>query len=190
MNDFNEIFARHYFSNHYTEAINIEKYYENKFKNYNCITFSNVEALIIAIIDEICDKNYKIYYEVNREKEKRKINGLNKYLEVTQRIVIEEKKIVDNEDIVNVFGSEAFMYKKLIFAYISRDNKHEGLILELNNDISMLNSAGLFVTKNLKFAEKIRWSRSSYGRRNDSDIKIAANGRFSEFQGYILNNFK
>ena len=51
--NYKDIFERHFFTNHSTEAKRIESYLENLFQSKNSVSFSNSAHLILAIIDEI-----------------------------------------------------------------------------------------------------------------------------------------
>ena len=52
-----------------------------------------------------------------------------------------------------------------------------------------LKSSSILITNNSGMADLIRCSRSSYGRKKIYKPSISANGRFSEFQGKVLNHY-
>ena len=68
---------------------------------------------------------------------------------------------------------------------IKNYDKDLATILDFNK-ISDLCSGAVFLTNNKYLSDIIRCARSSYGRRENIDINISSNGRFSEFQASII----
>lgn len=188
MSLFKEIFDRHFFSNHHAEAIELEEKFENYFSGFECITFSSLAGLIVAVIDELVDSSIRLYVPkdlpdylaVDRVK-------INKFLSITGRSIIEELPLKEQSKV----NKELEQYKVDVNSYSAvLLDKQEiiAILFDLKKYHYLLCSGGLFVTKNIKIAEKIRWSRSSYGRRQHEFVNIAANGRFSEFQAALVKS--
>lgn len=190
MRDFSEIFARHFFSNHHTEAKQLESRLEALWPGHECVTFSSFPALLIAAIDELYDANTNLYVISESDSMVLQIASLNRFLHETGRrqlIIAESDKYPYLlEQVKYGFDNEGISPKALLM----ENETIKGVFLDLSTKIPMLFSSGVFVTKDADLAEKIRWSRSSYGRRKSASINIAANGRFSEFQAYLINHTK
>lgn len=188
MSDFRIIFERHYFSNHHVEAIEVERRFEEIFQGFHCITYSSLPSLLVAVVDEICgasksSNGFSIVASNDSE-----IDGLNRFLRATMR----RSEIVADDSVLAQCSAQAGVRPGIasipLRAVVMSDSQVVGRCYDMAGLDSMLLSAGLFVTPEAEFAEKLRWSRSSYGRRAPTRINIAANGRFSEFQGRMVNN--
>lgn len=184
--DFLNIFKRYYFSNHHKEAIQLEETMEKDFPKMECITFSNIESLWVTTIDEICEDKIYIYSKLDQITTER----INNFLRNTNRIEIKEYSSLP---LVIVQRIEALIPNKysqfLVGALLDNENLL-GIYFDFGNCSEFIYSAPIFMSENKIFCEKVRWARSSYGRRSViSDLKISANGRFSEFQGHIVNTY-
>jgi hypothetical protein len=187
MRDFSEIFERHYFSNHHVEAIEVERRFESMFDACQCVTFSSLPALIVAVLDEMTNPEGLPVELVRADASDAALADLNRFLEAGGRRAL---RALGSNELECVRGGSTL---PLVCAGLpARAILLEGMtalgaLFDLAELDPMLGSAGLFVTRDGAKAEKVRWSRSSYGRREPARIAIAANGRFSEFQGHQVN---
>lgn len=187
MRDFGEIFERHYFSNHHVEAIEVERRFESMFHGCQCVTFSSLPALVVAVLDEMTDPEGRPVDLVLADASDAALNELNHFLEASGRRAL---RALDSDELGRVRGASALPFVcagQPVKAILLDGATAVGALFDLAALDPMLGSAGLFVTRDDANAEKIRWSRSSYGRREAAQIVIAANGRFSEFQGHLVN---
>jgi hypothetical protein len=183
--NFKDIFDRHFFSNHHVEAKRVESRLEVVFAGCECITFSSLPSLIAAVLDELCEQSGA---EVNMNWDERQIKGFNAFCHATGRKSVRNwSDAIQAATEVAYDGLHSGMGGYLQGALIHSDEA-SGLLLEFSKCSALLDSAAVFVTRDTTLAEKLRWSRSSYGRRAAASIKIAANGRFSELQGQVLNS--
>jgi hypothetical protein len=187
MRDFREIFERHYFSNHHVEAIEVERRFESMFDGCQCVTFSSLPALIVAVLDEMTDPEGRPVDLVQADASDAAIGDLSRFLEAGGRRAL---RALGSDELERVRGASALPFVcagQPVRAILLQGTTALGVLFDLAALDPMLGSAGLFVTRDRAKAEKIRWSRSSYGRREPAQIAIAANGRFSEFQGHLVN---
>jgi hypothetical protein len=188
MDIFRGIFDRHFFSNHHVEAIELENKFEKYFPGFECVTYSGLAGLIVAVFDELVDPSTYLYathqYPVSLDFDYKNIN---RFLCATGRPIVKELPIVGQSMVIDKlrqYGIVANSYSAILMSGL----EVEGVLFDLKKYHPLLSSGGLFVSTNSKMAEKIRWSRSSYGRRQDESINIGANGRFSEFQAALVNS--
>ena len=181
--NFKEIFDRHYFSNHHVEAKSLEIMLERSFPGFECITYSSFPALLATALDELCDEGAKISVTWDDQR----LGSINAFFRATGR----QEILVWNEQARA--GIDALKQKSApglaqdIHGALIKGDEVLGAFMDFSGCSSLLVSAGVFATTNPLLAEKLRWSRSSYGRRAPASIKVAANGRFSEFQAHLLN---
>ena len=185
MLSFSRLFFRHYFSNHYTEALSAEKKFSRETSEKHSVAFSNLETLVIATHDELkcdgveidlCDSSLQFLAWVNR---------LNRVLERTGR---------DTFDITERrwgLAEREFFYPRLTGLLspsfvLQKDGVKVGRIYDLGKSAALLKAGAIITTPSDRVAEKLRWARSSYGREGNAEVNIAGNGRFSEFQGRVL----
>jgi hypothetical protein len=184
--DHSRIFERHYFSNHHTEAINLEKRLEKEFPKMECVTFSNIESLWVAVIDEICEDNINLYSKTGLNTMER----INRFFKATKRRQMKNWSTISKKTQQLVQNIVPINYLDFLVGTLTDKDKLSGIFLDFGKCSEFISSAPIFISNNKMFCEKIRWARSSYGRRfKISDLKIASNGRFSEFQGLIVNSF-
>jgi hypothetical protein len=187
MRDFREIFERHYFSNHHVEAIEVERRFESMFDGCQCVTFSSLPALIVAVKDEMTDPEGRLADLVRVNAGDAALGGLNRFLEASGRRALRALGSDEFERVRSASELPLVCAGLPARAILLAGATALGALFDLAALDPMLGSAGLFVTRDGAKAEKIRWSRSSYGRREQARIAIAANGRFSEFQGHLVN---
>ena len=189
MLNFRSIFDRHFFSNHNVHAIKVEEVFEAQFMDCECVTFSSFAALLVSIADEICDASHHLLDTSATTDSQDAIVAANRFLAATSRPTIalltnEEKEKWSNKSRLCLGDSVGLK----IDAILVSESEIVAGVVNLSGVHDMLASAGVFVTKNADMAEKMRWSRSSYGRRASTKTGIAANGRFSEFQAIITHH--
>lgn len=187
MRDFREIFERHYFSNHHVEAIEVERRFESMFDACQCVTFSSLPALVIAVLDETTDPEGRRIDLVRADPSDAALSDLNRFLAASGRRAL---RALGSDDLERMRDASALPFVcagQQLRAVLLDGATAVGTLFELAALDTMLGSAGLFVTRDGAKAEKIRWARSSYGRREPAHIGIASNGRFSEFQGHLVN---
>jgi hypothetical protein len=182
MIDFSAIFESHYFSNHHTQAKQVEASLEASLPDYECVTFSSFAALIVSVAHEMCDEHVQLFEVSQRSQTRLLISSLNLFLAAVARKPI--AKLADSSH-------------QQLFSGLTTDISPDVLLIDGQNikaavlDLSylhpMLAGAAAFVTRDPALAEKIRWARSSYGHRSTAAVKIAANGRLSEFQAMLMN---
>ena len=183
--DFKDIFDRHFFSNHHVEAKRLESRLEQMFPDCECISYSSLPGLLTAALDELCEDDVVVHLNWDDQH----LIAFNAFLHSTGR-----KSVSAWSNEIQA-GAEA-MCKSIasglgvyVRGALMRGKEAVGLFLDFAECSDLLESAPVFVTLDAVLAEKVRWSRSSYGRRRASaSVNIAANGRFSEFQGYLLNS--
>lgn len=185
--EFKELFDRHFFSNHHVEAKRLESRLEMMFAGCECVTYSSLSGLLVAAIDELCEDGIEVYLNQNGQH----LMSLNVFLNTTGRKSLNDKGWnnsiqADVEAITKGIAPKLDLY---ICGSLVQGNKVVALFLDFAKCSDLLISAPVFVTRDPTFAEKVRWARSSYGRLAPTSVKIAANGRFSEFQGRLLNSF-
>ena len=179
---FKKIFDRHFFSNHHIEAQELEKRLEKSFSGYEAVTFSSLTGLICAIIDEVIDLDIQLSFIDNHSK----YESINKFLDETRNINYRLKKLDDLhlQQKLNIILGKNRRFGEFI---LHEGNNLIGLILDFGKLDNIIASAPVFISKNKIFCEKVRWSRSSYGRRKSTEkINIASNGRFSELQAEVI----
>jgi hypothetical protein len=180
---FKEIFDRHFFSNHHVEAKRLEARLEALFPGRECVTFASFPALLTVALDELCDDGARVHVAWDASK----IGAINAFFRASGR---QEVQAWNEEAQAGVdalrHGAAAGMARH-VFGVLMRDGTAAGLLLEMAGESPLLLSAGVLVTQDGVLAEKVRWARSSYGRRSKATIHVAANGRFSEFQASLLN---
>jgi hypothetical protein len=187
MRDFREIFERHYFSNHHVEAIEVERRFESMFDGCQCVTYSSLPALVVAVKDEMTDPEGRLADLVRVNAGDAALGGLNRFLEASGRRAL---RALENGEFERVRSASNLPFEcagQAASAILLDGSVAVGSLFDLAGLDPMLGSAGLFVTRDGAKAERLRWSRSSYGRREAAQITIAANGRFSEFQGHLIN---
>jgi hypothetical protein len=187
MRDFGPIFERHYFSNHHVEVIEVERRFESMFDSCQCVTFSSLPALVVAVFDEMTGPEGRPVELVLADASDAALRGLNRFLEAGGRRPL---RTLSGDELERVRGASALPFVcagQPVRAVLLEGVTAVGALFDLAALDPMLGSAGLFVTRDGAKAEKIRWARSSYGRREPAQIGIAANGRFSEFQGLLIN---
>ncbi len=182
--EFNEIFNRHFFSNHHVEAKQLEETLEKAFEGYDCVSFSSVLGLVSAIYDEIITDD-DIFYVYENEKI---LINLERFLSATNR-KMRIKTLPSSSRKLSILACDKdnAYFNDYIFGGVVMNNKVIFVILDFSKISVWLRSAAFFITQDSELSEKIRWSRSSYGRRTKSFVNIAANGRFSEFQACLIN---
>jgi hypothetical protein len=187
MRDFSEIFERHYFSNHHVEAIEVERRFESMFDGCQCVTFSSMPGLVVAVFDEMCDAEGRPVDLVRADASDAVLCDLNLFLEAGGRRAL---RALGKDELDRMRAASALPFVcagQTVKAILVDGVTAVGALFDLAALDPMLGSVGLFVTRDGAKAEQIRWSRSSYGRRAPAQIAIAANGRFSEFQGHLMN---
>ena len=183
MNDFASIFESHYFSNHHNHAQEVEAKLENKFAGYECVTFSSLGALVTSVAFEFCVNNMFLVNVSRSEETYCSIDGMNRFLHVATGIQITKS----SENLDHLIADNLPLNLNPDLLLIEGDICRAALV-DMRHCHPMLESSGIFVTNNAGLAERIRWARSSYGRRGDAVVNIAANGRLSEFQAMLFNN--
>ncbi|MFS8152576.1 hypothetical protein [Vreelandella titanicae] len=184
--NFEEIFSRHFFSNHHIEAQTLELELCTFFKNCECVTFSSFCGLLASINDEVCGTEDNILIDCDNFE----IQNINLFLHATNRKGVLEWSS-KNDDIASLKIKFAIKNKNIsiyIKGIITNNFEKKGFILDFSGTSELINSTAAFVTPDPLLAEKIRWSRSSYGRQSKSNVTISANGRVSEFQAKIVAN--
>ena len=193
--NYEEIFERHFFTNHSSEAERVESYFQKLFQCKDSVSFSNSAHLILAVIDEITLKarndkyispNINIISYDNTITESiqkliynlRGINSIELISKYKFNLIIEK----------NFREVEKNILKKSLFL-IYENETIVSLILDFSGFKKWLKSASILITNNSEMADIIRCSRSSYGRKKIYKLSISANGRFSEFQGKVLNHY-
>jgi hypothetical protein len=186
MNAFKKIFERHFFSNHHIEAKQVEARLEQLYSGCQCVVVSGFAALIVSAIDELCDNDLMIYSTSSSDELTSQISNTNKFLNATNR---RQVIILSETDFSSMLAQSKYLKSELnCHAVLFSQDEIMGIFSDLSKLHDNLISAGLFVTHDVEMAEKIRWARSSYGRLGHATIRIAANSRFSEFQGSMINN--
>jgi hypothetical protein len=118
----------------------------------------------------------------------RKYNLVNEFVRATRdknNILVKLEDLHLQEKVNNTLGASRRFGKVVLH----KGNNLLGILLDFGKLDAIIASAPVFISQNKDYCEKIRWARSSYGRkRNDKKINIASNGRFSEFQAEVINN--
>jgi len=168
-----------YYSNHGPLAQELEKYLETKFK-MNCVTYASIELLIVAIWDELSISQFTFYNSVDQ----RFVYQLIKFLRglETAQIFTNCSQIVSKK-MVNDIKTKHL--KILCEAQTTEGKLVKVVDLSRPADHYWVNGAAAVSFDDVAL-EKLRWSRSSYGRQADAIINIAANGRFSELQASAI----
>lgn len=183
MIDFASIFRSHFFSNHHTHAKEVESALEARLLGYECVTFSGFAGLVTSVAYEMCDARTRMLNVSKHPQTARTIESLNHFLAATAQIQIEELPKNERQRFINDLPANLFPDVLLV-----RDGTTKAIVLDFPDIHPMMASAGVFVTDDAELAEKIRWARSSYGRRAKATVNIAANGRLSEFQAVLMNH--
>ena len=180
---FREIFDRHFFSNHHVEAKRLEARLEALFPGCECVSFASFPALLTVALDELCNGAATVHVAWDASK----TAAINAFFRASGRQEVQawNKQAQASVDVLR-HGPAAAMAKN-VFGAMMHDGTATGLLLEMAGDSPLLLSAGVLVTQDEALAEKVRWARSSYGRRAKATIRVAANGRLSEFQASLLN---
>jgi len=181
MLDFKSIFDTHFFSNHHVHAQAVETRLEAMFPGCECVTFSSFAGLLVSVMDELCDANTELRGVSSREDARERLASLNAFLTASGRAPIRELTVADRAETV---APPEGVWKA--GAWLVRDGHVVARMLDASGFRPMLAGAGVIVTPESNLAEKLRWARSSYGRRTSSSVSISANGRFSEFQAIVL----
>lgn len=182
--EFKKIFERHFFSNHHVEAQLLEAELSNLFRGSECVTFSSFHSLLVSIIDEIhCEKD-NLSIDCNEAM----LKDINLFLTATNRTNTTLWEFREEDIAQSDVANTEKKILGLIIGLIKSNGEPKGFILDLSCTSPLANSCAAFITKDPALAEKIRWSRSSYGRLSSSRVNIAANGRVSEFQAMLVND--
>lgn len=182
MIDYQNIFQRHYFSNHHHEAQNLEKYLSFATQFNECVLLSSFEVGATFILDELLnfDESEKFTAECRYEGQE-KSEQLKSFLCATGR---SQLKLTFTHEAVAADLSANIRSERSII--VKSASSTLAILLDLGGAHSMINSLGVFLSQEPKIAEKARWYRSSYGRQSDSNVMIQANGRVSEFQALTV----
>ena len=114
-------------------------------------------------------------------------NRINQFIKATGREKINE--IID-EEIVK-FGkyiSKLEGFSEWITGYVYIDDLPNSLILNIGLENEITNITALITDDDL-VAEKMRWSRASYGREGFANILLKSNARVSEFHALEIKFF-
>lgn len=182
MADFKPIFDAHFFSNHHVQAQAAEMQLESLFPGCQCVTFASLETLLIAVAGELCGPEVQLFNVSARAAARQSIEALGRFLAATGRPAIDALPPARQASLSNFAGNAWPMDAWLVSA-----ERVMAVLLDASGLHPMLAGAGLFITPDTALSEKIRWARSSYGRRATSSVQISANGRFSEFQAILLS---
>ena len=180
---FSEIFDRHFFSNHHVEAKRLEARLEALFPGCECVTFASFPALLTTALDELCDGGATVHVAWDASK----TGAINAFFRASGRREVQTWNKEAQAGVDELGHGAAAGMARHVHGALMRDGKAAGLLLEMAEESPLLLSAGVLVTQDGTLAEKVRWARSSYGRRAKATIRVAANGRFSEFQASLLN---
>ena len=183
MPDFKPIFDAHFFSNHHLQAQAAETQLEKLFPGCECVTFASLESLLIVVAGELCDTPVRLFNVSMRDAVRQSIESVNRFLSATGRTPIDALSSV-RRGTLSTLGGDALPTD----AWLVREHQIIAHLLDASGLHPMLAGAGLFITPDAALSEKIRWARSSYGRRQASSVRIFANGRFSEFQAILLKD--
>ena len=181
--NFQGIFERHFFSNHHVEAQRLEARLEQLFVGHECVTFSSLSALLATALDELCDAGVTVHANWDEPR----LHAINSLFGASGRQAVQDWSAATEAATERVRICLPVALGACIHAVLLRQGEVAGLLLDLSGYSSLLRSAAVFVTQDAVLAEKVRWARSSYGRRAPASIGVAANGRFSEFQAHLLN---
>jgi len=181
MLDFQSIFDTHFFSNHHVHAQAVETRLETMFPGCECVTFSSFAGLLVSVLDELCDASTVLCGVPSDEGARERLASLNAFLTGSGRAPIRELPVAERAETVVPPESDW-----TADAWLLREGRVVARLLDACGTHPMLASAGVIVTAESSLAEKLRWARSSYGRRTSSSVRISANGRFSEFQAIVL----
>lgn len=179
---FKGIFRRHFFSNHHVESKRVESFFQNHYPQHECVTFNSFENLTIACIDECIQSSQQFHISSM-------VSGLyaiKNLCVITRRILPNE---LNHEMLIRLVSNKKTNspFLEYVRGVITSETRVLAFLIDFANIHPLLRSGALLVTDQSETAEKIRWARSSYGRTADSSVNIAANGRFSEFQGVLAN---
>tara|TARA_B100000927_G_scaffold280438_1_gene264978 strand:- start:226 stop:813 length:588 start_codon:yes stop_codon:yes gene_type:complete len=189
--NFSNIFERHYFTNHFTEAIQLEEFIVKNSPFLECVTFSNSCHLVTSFFDEILINNKNLDLDLSKINIFAIENDLNIAI---KKFLLNFRnnntiKIMNKVKFYNLIGSNLkFPILKHSSIIIKNYDKVLAIILDFNK-ISDLSSGAVFLTNDKYLSNIIRCARSSYGRKENIDINISSNGRFSEFQASIIFNY-
>ncbi len=183
MSDFKPIFDAHFFSNHHVQAQEVEAQLEGLFAGCECVTFASLESLLVVVTGELCDTPVALFNVSSRDPVRRSIESLGRFLSATGRPSIGTLSPAQQAGwsplAANALPTDAWLV---------REQRVIAHLMDASDLHPMLAGAGLFITPDASLCEKIRWARSSYGRRQASSVRIFANGRFSEFQAILLKD--
>ena len=183
MPDFKPIFDAHFFSNHHVQAQAVEAQLESLFPGGECVTFASLESLLVVAVGELCDTSVELFNVSSREAVRQSIELLGRFLSATGRTPINALAPARQATLSKPAGAAL-----PTDVWLVREHQVIAQLLDASDLHPMLAGAGVFITPDPALAEKIRWARSSYGRRRPSSVRIFANGRFSEFQAVLLKN--
>lgn len=178
MLDFKPIFETHFFSNHHLQAQQAEAMLEAQLPGQECVTFSCFAALITAVADELASKDTPMVCVSSRDQTRQTIRSLNLFLQASGRL-----PVTLGDSAIDVHSPAQGRPADVL---LSSPDGVRAELLDFSGLHPMLGSAGVFVSSNAAWCEKVRWARSSYGRRSTSQVAIGANGRFSEFQAMLM----
>ena len=180
MNKYQKIFDRHYFSNHHIEAMQSEAMLKEIFSKKHAVLFSNFLTLIMALNDEL---NANLAADLSIKS----ISVLNDFLRATERREIRQKTDKDVENFLTFM--EPFNNKlKWNISYLYLGSKPNSAILGIDLP-NMITNITALITDDDEIAEKMRWSRASYGREGSADINIKSNARVSELHACEIKHF-
>jgi hypothetical protein len=181
MVDFKPIFDTHFFSNHHLQAQALEAQLEDRFPGCQCVTFASLESLLLVVAGELCSASVELLNVSSRNNVQQSIAALSGFLHATGRPAINTPPS-DRRAALATFPGNRWP----VDASLVSEGEVVAYLVDASGLQPMLAGAGLFITPDAALSEKIRWARSSYGRRSSSSVRVFANGRFSEFQAMLL----
>ena len=155
MTIFKKIFDRHYFSNHYIEAQEAESLLKDIFVVKHAVLFANFSTLVMSLEDEL-------NANISANLPMKTINRINQFIKATGR---EKINAIIDEEIVK-FGkyiSKLENFSEWITGYVYIDDLPNSLIFNISLENEITNITALITDDDI-VAEKMRWSRASYGR--------------------------
>ncbi len=178
MLDFKPIFETHFFSNHHVQAQQAEALLEAQRPGQECVTFSSFAALVTAVADELASKDTPMVCVSSSATTRQMLRSLNVFLQASARLpVVLDPGAIDLQPRAQGRPADVLLLAP---------GGARAELLDFTGVHPMLGSAGVFVSSNADWCEKVRWARSSYGRRGAAQVSIGANGRFSEFQAMLI----
>ncbi len=181
MPDFAPIFETHFFSNHHLQAQALETQLEALFPGCECVSFASFEGLLTTVAGEMCKAPAQLFNVSSRDAVRQTIESLNRFLSLTGRAQIRTPSSACQATLTGV-AADALRTD----AWLVQSQRVVARVLDVSGLHSMLGCGGVFISPDAALSEKIRWARSSYGRRGESGVRVFANGRLSEFQAIML----